>query len=350
MTANTKRVFYVNHLSAPVFAEILGRRPDIQLDQLFNDCPAAVAEPVLSQAHAYQIGATRDELAPQFQGTAELLARAPHLLAISSNGSGCDTVDVAACTAAGVAVVNQAGGNREGVAEHVLAMMLTLSKRVVEADRAMRRQANIRRVDYKGHDLLGRTIGIIGIGNVGSRVAELCSGLFHMRVLACDPYLSAEDIAARGAEKVTLEALLREADFVSVNCPRTAETRGMIGACEYALMKPGAYFITTARGGIHDETALAAALAAGRIAGAGLDVWETEPPDPAHPLLQFDTVVASPHTAGVTHESRHNIARIAAEQMVDILDGERPPRLVNPDVWPLYRRRFAGILGIWPPE
>jgi D-3-phosphoglycerate dehydrogenase len=122
----------------------------------------------------------------------------------------------------------------------------------------------------------------------------------------------------------------------------------MIGAREYALMGPGAYFITTARGGIHDETALADALANGQVAGAGLDVWAKEPPDPEHPLLRFDNVLASPHTAGVTHESRHNMGRFAAEQMLDILDGKRPPRLVNPEVWPLYRQRFGRILGFMP--
>jgi D-3-phosphoglycerate dehydrogenase / 2-oxoglutarate reductase len=348
MAPNTKRVFHVNDLPAPVFAEIIGRRPDVQLDRLFNDSPDEAAEPILAQAHAYQIGATRDELEAKYHGTVALLARAPNLLAISSNGAGYDTVDVPACTAAGVAVVNQTGGNKEGVAEHVLAMLLALSKRIGEGDRAMRREKGVRRIAYKGHDVAGRTIGIIGIGNIGSRVAELCRGLFRMRVLAYDPYLAAEEIAARGAEKVGLDDLLRESDYVSVNCPLTAETRGMIDAREYALMRPDAYFITTARGGIHDEAALAEALASGQIAGAGLDVWEKEPPDPDHPLLRFDNVLASPHTAGVTHESRHNMGRFAAEQMLNILDGKRPPSLVNPEVWLLYRERFGRILGFMP--
>ena len=348
MAPNTKRVFYVNNVSAPVFTEILGRRPDVQLDRLVNDSPGDVAEPVLANAHAYQIGATRDELAVKYHGTAALLARTPNLLAISSNGAGYDTVDVPACTAAGVAVVNQTGGNKEGVAEHVLAMLLTLSKRIVEADRFMRREPGIRRVAYMGHDVVGRTLGIVGIGNIGSRVAELCRGLFRMRVLAYDPYLSAGEIVARGGEKTELDQLLRDLDYVSINCPRTAETSGMIRAREFALMKPEAYFITTARGGIHDETALAQALAAGRIAGAGLDVWEKEPPDPTHALLQFDNVVVTPHIAGVTHESRHNMGRFAAEQMLDILDGKRPKRLINPDVWPVYRERFGRILGFMP--
>jgi D-3-phosphoglycerate dehydrogenase len=199
-----------------------------------------------------------------------------------------------------------------------------------------------------GHDLVGRTVGIVGIGHVGGRVAELCKGLFRMRILAADPNLSAEQIAAKGAEKVDLDTLLREADYVSINCPLIASTRSLIGAREFGLMKPTAYFITTARGFIHDETALAAALAEKRIAGAGLDVWEKEPPSHEHPLLAFDNVLVSPHTAGVTHESRANIARIAAEQMLNILDGQRPERLLNPEVWPAYVARFEKIMGFKP--
>jgi D-3-phosphoglycerate dehydrogenase len=172
--------------------------------------------------------------------------------------------------------------------------------------------------------------------------------LFNMRVLAYDPYLSAEQIKARGAEKVELDDLLRQADFVSINCPLSRESRYMIGAREFGLMRPDAYFITTARGFIHDENALAEALAAKQIAGAGLDVWEEEPPPHDHKLMAFDNVLVSPHTAGATVESRENMARIAAEQVLDILDGKRPPRLINPEVWPAYRERFAGIMGFSP--
>ena len=124
----------------------------------------------------------------------------------------------------------------------------------------------------------------------------------------------------------------------------------MMGAAQFARMQPHAYFITTARGGIHDEAALAAALTAKQIAGAGLDVWEDEPPPPDHPLLHFDNVLVSPHTAGITRQSRHNIAKIAAEQMCDILDGKRPPRLLNPEVWPAYQDRFQKILGFRPED
>jgi D-3-phosphoglycerate dehydrogenase len=349
MAPNTKRVFYVNNVAAQVYLDILAKRPDIHVDKLQNDSPDAEIEPVLSHAHAYQIGSSRQELVMKLQGYAPLLSRCPNLLVLSTNGAGFDTVSLEDATAAGVAVVNQAGGNKEGVAEHVMAMMLTLSKRIVMSDHAMRAGAAYRRQEFMGDDVQGRTIGIIGLGHVGSRVAELCRGLFRMRVIAYDPYLTAEQIAAKGAEKAaTLEAMLRQADYVSVNCPHTAETRGMMGAAQFAMMLPHSYFITTARGGIHDEAALAAALAARQIAGAGLDVWEDEPPPSEHPLLRFDNVVVSPHTAGITRQSRHNIAKIAAEQMLDILDGNKPPRLLNPEVWPLYSDRFSQILGFRP--
>ena len=349
MAPNTKRVFYVNNVAAPVYLEILAKRPDIHIDKLENETPDAQAEPILAQAHAYQIGSSRQELVMKLQGYTPLLSRCPNLLVLSTNGAGFDTVSLADATAAGVAVVNQAGGNKEGVAEHVMAMMLTLSKRIVQSDHAMRAGAAYKRIEFMGDDIQGRTIGIIGLGHVGTRVAELCKGLFQMRVIAYDPYQTAGQLAAKGAEKAaTLEEMLKVADYVSVNCPHTAETRGMMGAAQFATMQPHAYFITTARGGIHDEAELAAALTAKTIAGAGLDVWEDEPPPSDHPLLHFDNVVVSPHTAGITRQSRHNIARIAAEQMLDILDGKKPPRLLNPEVWPAYRARFASILGFQP--
>src|SRR5262249_55210104 len=152
----------------------------------------------------------------------------------------------------------------------------------------------------------------------------------------------------RHAEKASLDALLARSDFVSINCPLTAETRGMVGAAQFALMRKGAYFITTARGHIHDETALADAIARGHVAGAGLDVGATEPPSREHPLLQFDNVLVSPHTAGVTKETRYNMGKIAALQVIDAIDGKPVNRIVNPDVWPLYAERFEQLLGHTP--
>lgn len=348
MPVNTKRVFYVKYLAHQLFADMLAERPDVRLDRLENESTDETATPVLAAAHAYQIGSARDELAPKFHVTHDLLRRTPNLLLVSSNGAGYDTVDVNACTEAGVLVVNQAGGNREAVAEHALAMLLCLSKRIVEVDRALRRESGLDRNAFMGRDAFGKTIGIVGIGHVGRRLAELCRGLLQMQVLACDPYVSAEEVAQRGAVKVELDELLRRSDYVSINCPLTDETRRMIGTRQFELMQPHAYFITTARGFIHDETALLEALRSNRIAGAGLDVWEKEPPPAEHPLLALDNVVVSPHTAGVTREARMNIGRIGAEQMLGALDGQRPPRIVNPEVWPRYVERFERILGFRP--
>ncbi len=334
MSVNNKRVFYVKYLSHEIYADILRARPDVRLDRLENESSEAVAAPILAAAHAYQVGAARDELARHFHVDADLLRRAPNLLIVSSNGAGYDPVDVEACTAAGVLVVNQSGGNAHSVAEHALAMLLTLSKRIIEGDRALRRDSNVNRNALIGTEAQGKTIGIVGLGHVGGRIAALCNGLLGMKVLAYDPYLSAAEMAARG--------------YVSISCPLTKDNRGMIGARQFALMQPQAYFITTARGFIHDEAALLEALRNKQIAGAGLDVWSSEPPPADHPLLKLDNVLASPHTAGVTKEARANMARIAAEQLLDAFDGKRPPRIINPEVWPGYARRFERTFGFTP--
>src|ERR1700731_2443143 len=348
MSVNNKRVFYVKYLAHEIYADILRARPDVRLDRLENESTDEIAAPVLAAAHAYQIGAARDELAKHFHVDRDLLVRAPNLLIVSSNGAGFDPVDVEACTAAGVLVVNQSGGNANSVAEHALGMLLTLSKRILEADRALRREANVNRNALMGTEAQGKTIGIVGIGHVGRRIAALCNGLLGMTVLAYDPYLTAAEMAARGGEKGELDHLLRRSDYVSINCPLTKESRGMIGARQFSLMQPHAYFITTARGFIHDETALLEALRNKAIAGAGLDVWSKEPPPADHPLLQFDNVLASPHTAGGTREARINMGKIAAEQLLDGLDGKRPPRLINPEVWPRYVTRFERAFGFVP--
>src|SRR3954452_20555457 len=207
MTVNTKRVFYVKYLAHQIYTDILSARSDVRLDRLENDSPDEIAAPILAAAHVYQVGAARDELAGHFHVDRDLLKRAPNLLIVSSNGAGFDPVDVEACTAAGVIVVNQSGGNAQSVAEHALGMMLTLSKRIIEADRALRREPNVNRNNLVGTEVHGRTIGIVGIGHVGRRLAALCSGLLGMKVLAYDPYLTAAEIAARGAEKVELDEL-----------------------------------------------------------------------------------------------------------------------------------------------
>ena len=348
MSSAMKNIFYYHHLNHPVYLELMGRRGDVQVQKIDADTAPAKAAEVLASTHAYQIGSDRNEMPPDFQACDALFRRAPNLLMVSTHGAGYDPIDVDACTRAGILAMNQAGGNAEAVGEHLLGMMLCLSKRIIETDRFMRRQAGIKRVEFMGNDLLGKTVGIIGLGHTGGRIAELCRVAFGMRVLACDPYLSADQIAKKGAEKVELDAVFREGDYVLVCCPLSAETRGMVGAAQYDLMKPGAFFVSCARGGIHDETALAAALREKRIAGAGLDVWDPEPPLPTHPLMQFDNVLISPHTAGVTHESRIKITTIAAEQLLGAFDGKYPPRLLNPEAWPLFSKRFEKAFGRVP--
>ncbi len=345
---NSKRVFLVLPHTPVGYIDIVGRRADVTLDKLEHESPPDVATPVLAAAHAYQTSSTRDELARHYHTTSDLLNKTPNLLIVSTNGAGYDTVDVNACTERGILVVNQSGGNAEAVAEHVLGMMLCLVKRVGECDRALRAGTLATRADFMGREVFGKTIGIVGLGNVGRRIAELCGGLFRMSVLAYDPYLSAEETRRRGATQAELDELLRRADFVSINCPLTEETRGMIGAPQYALMQPHAYFITTARGFIHDEAALEAALREKKIAGAGLDVWGKEPPPADHPLMRFDNVLVTAHTAGVTREARANMGRIAAEQMLDALDGRPVSRIVNPQVWPDYAKRFEKTFGFAP--
>jgi D-3-phosphoglycerate dehydrogenase len=327
-----------------VFDQRLAREPDIELGVFATRTDADAAWEMLSAAHVYHVSAAKDELPQQWFAHGALLARCPSLLCVSSSGAGYDTVDVAACSAAGIAVVNQAGGNAPSVAEHALGLMLGISRRMLESDRRMRRDLGFRREDVMGHEIRGKTLGLVGIGHTGRRVAALAQA-FGMEVIATDPLLSAQEIRERGATPVPLQDLLQRADIVSLHCPRDASTLKMIDAAAFARMKKGAIFISTARGGIHDEAALADALRSGHLAGAGLDVWDQEPPPRDHPLLALDNVFATFHTAGVTHEARRNVAGIAAEQIVALLAGERPPRLVNPEVWPAYEQRRARILG-----
>ena len=329
----------------PAFGERLAREPDIDLTVCARNGPEDLAWAALGRAHVYQVSAAKDELPRKWFVSAELLQRCPRLLCASSSGAGYDTVDVAACTRAGVAVVNQAGGNANSVAEHTFGLMLALSRRIVECDQRLRHDQGFSREDVMGHEIGGKVLGIVGIGHVGTRVAALAHA-FGMEVLATDPYLTEEEIARRGAASVSLDELLARSDVVSLHCPRAEDTIGMLDARALRQMKTGALFITTARGGIHDEAALADALRSGHIGGTGLDVWEREPPPLDHPLLAFDNVIASYHTAGVTHEARRNMAAIAAEQIVGTLKGGRPPRLINPEVWPAYAARFEALLGI----
>ncbi len=347
MAPNRKRLVYFERWVHEAAEPILATRPDIDLVRLRYDGDRAETDAAMRGAHAYQI-APRTELHEPWFGDAALIARCPNLLAISSTGAGYDMVDVDACTAAGIIVCNQSGTNRLAVAEHALAMMLVLSRKMMLSNRRMRDGGDLDRFGFEGRDLGGKTVGLVGIGQIGTRVAELCRGLLGMTVLAYDPHLTAAEVQARGATPVGIDDLLARSDFVSVHCPRTVETFGMFGAARFRQMRRTAYFVNTARGGIHDEDALADALEQGVLAGAGLDVFLHEPVDPGHRLLAFDNVVSSPHLAGMTVEAMEAMAVGAARQWITLLDGEVPPRLVNPEAWSRYAERFGAILGFEP--
>lgn len=344
MAAAIKKVARFDLWIDPVFDQRLRDEQDISL----GVCPVRGADEkaweLLSGAHIYHVSAAKDELPRQWFVDASLLRCCANLLCVSSTGAGYDTVDVEACTRAGIAVVNQAGGNAASVAEHTLGLMLGVSRRMLECDRRMRREYGFSREDVMGHEIREKTLGLIGIGHVGTRVASLAQA-FGMKVLATDPHLSAEEIQRRGATAVSLNDLLSRSDIVSLHCPRDGSTLKMIGEQAFGRMKKGAIFVNTARGGIHDEVAMIAALQTGHLAGAGIDVWDQEPPPLDHPLLKMDNVYATFHTAGVTHEARRNIALIAAEQILQVLNGDKPPRLVNPEVWPTFVARYFALFG-----
>ena len=347
MTTNVKRIIYFHHRLDATAAALRNKRSDIDMFRRDFGGPAADNWADMNRAHGYHACARTEMREPWFPD-ARLFAKAPNLLAVCSLGAGYDVIDVDACTKAGVLVCNQSGANKEAVAEHAVGLMLAISKKIMEADRAIRKQNGIERFRYIGTELFGKTIGIIGLGNIGARVAEICKAAFRMTVLAYDPYLSMEKMAGRGAEKVELEELLQRADYLTMHCPRTQETLGMIGYEQLCLMKPTAFFINTSRGGTYRESDLARALGERKIAGAGIDVFLEEPPPTDHPLMAFDNVIVTPHNAGSTREAHENVAIYASDQWSDIFEGKVPPRLINKAAWPKYSERFQKILGFRP--
>lgn len=349
MATNIKRIIYFHYRMDPTAARIKELRPDIDMFRREMEVDIEDSWGELARTHCYHVSG-RTELREPWFADKRMFARAPNLLAVCSLGAGYDTINIADCNEAGIIVCNQSGANKEAVAEHALGLMLALSKQIAQANAAMRREKDLERFHYAGNDILGKTVGIIGLGNIGSRVAELCGGLFKMTVLAYDPFLSTEKIAAKGAIKVGLDELLERADFVTMHTPLTDLSSNLIGYDQIKRMKRSAYLINTSRGGTYNEDDLVRALKEGLIAGAGLDVFIDEPPPTDHPLMAFENVIVSPHNAGITHEALANVAIFAADQWIDILDGRVPPRLINPEAWPKYCDRFEKILGFRPPS
>ncbi|MFW8565065.1 hydroxyacid dehydrogenase [Orrella sp. 11846] len=331
MTINVARQ---NRWIDPCFDDMIRNETNLTLSILDTNLSLAEAAPLLETIDVYHLGASRSETPEQWHITEELLAKWPRLKVLSSMGAGYDILDVDACTRAGVLVVNQAGGNANSVAEHTIGMMLTLAHRISECDHVLRihdRGVALPRETLMGNEVKGKTIGLIGIGHIGTRVAQIAQAL-GMTILVSDPYVDPQEIERRGGQSVSFEELLNRSDIISVHCPRTQETVNLFDAQAFAAMKQGAIFISTARGGIHDEAALYDTLDSKHLSGAGLDVWVHEPPPLDHPLLSLPNVLSSYHTAGVTHEGRENVARIGAEQIIAICRGQTPPRAINPEV------------------
>jgi len=255
------------------------------------------------------------------QLTGEHLRRAqPRLRVVGRAGVGIDNIDVQAARQTGVIVVNAPSATTDAVAEHTLALMLALARHLPQADASLRR-GEWRKDELLGSELGGKTLGLIGLGRIGAAVARR-AGALGMAVVAHDPWVPELEIAERGARPLGLEALLAEADYVSLHLPLTPETRGLIDARVLAALRPGARLVCTARGGLIDETALLAALDSGRLAGAALDVFAEEPPRPG-PLLEHPAVIVTPHIAAQTVEAQTRAALDIAAEVLAALRGER---------------------------
>ncbi|MEJ8856003.1 NAD(P)-dependent oxidoreductase [Variovorax robiniae] len=248
---------------------------------------------------------------------------------IARFGVGYDTIDVPACTAAGVLLTIAPDGVRRPVATSALTFVLMLAQKVLIKDRLTRTGRWSEKLDHIGTGLTGRTLGSIGLGNIGAELFRLARPL-EMNGIAHDPFADPALAASLGVRLVDMETLFRESDFLAVNCPLSDATRGLVSARLLGLMKPTAFLINTARGPIVDERALHDALANGRLAGAGLDVFEEEPTPVSNPLLQFDNVIATPHGICFTDECMRRLAESAFRAVLDVAGGRTPPYVVNP--------------------
>jgi D-3-phosphoglycerate dehydrogenase / 2-oxoglutarate reductase len=261
-----------------------------------------------------------------------LIARMPRLKAIVKHGAGVDNIPIPFATSRGVLVCNTPGGNNStAVAEGAVTLMLAVLRRVREMDAVVRENRWDERWKVRLGDLTEARVGLIGFGRIARFTARICGQGFGAELGVYDPMLPAEDITAAGATPMELAELLGWADVISIHVPLTEGTRGLIGAKELGLMRAHAVIVNTSRGGIIDEAALAGALQAGRIGGAGIDVFEAEPPPADHPLFALGNVVLAPHVAGVTEASMKHMALHCAAVVETILTGERPATLLNPE-------------------
>lgn len=280
----------------------------------------------------------REELIPALKGVyahvasgefidEDVLSHADSLKIVSRMGVGYDRVDVEALSRRGIALTITPGANADAVAEYAVAMMMTLTRKVAYIDQMTRKG---KWNTYFGSSIIGKTLGIIGLGNIGKRVAKYLSG-FDMRVFAFDPYLDEAYAAQNNITKADLDQVLEESDYLFLHAPYTQSNRHLLSFDQFAKMKPTAFFINCARGELVDEQALYAALKNKQLAGAALDVFEVEPLPKDSPLWGLDNVILSSHTAGMTFEGRKNVIDMAFQNIVDIANGVRPKGLVNPE-------------------
>jgi D-3-phosphoglycerate dehydrogenase len=327
-TATNKKKLLLTESFSPKGVALLAERDDIEMVRFPNMISAADFAALLktqAPVHGVALGATRFG-APELEasGGIEVVTRI---------GVGYDAVDVPALSRHKVPLMVAGTANSPSVAEQALFMMLWLAKRGAEMHTVITEGTWGSRLGVLPFDLYGKTVLIVGFGRIGSRTAKRCLAM-EMQVLVYDPYKPAAEIAAAGCEPVAdLDAALPRADFVTIHCPKTPETLGLFNAARLKLMKPTAYLINTARGGLVDEAALFDALASGRIAGAGLDVFEQEPPPVGHALHALPNVIMAPHVAGVTREAVDRMSEQTARNILSVLDGE-PIRqnVINPDV------------------
>ena len=327
MATNKKKIFITESMSQQGRA-LLRERDDIEIVEFPNMISAGDFQVMLKEqapVHGVALGATRF-------GEAELEA-SRDMKVVTRIGVGYDAVDIPALSRRKIPLMVAGTANSPSVAEQAMFMMLTLAKRAVEMHSIVKDGNWGYRLGKLPYDLFGKTVLIVGFGRIGTRTAKRCIAM-EMNVLIYDPYKSASEIKAAGCEPVAdLDAALPRADFVSIHCPKTSETVGMFNAARLKRMKPTAYLINTARGGIIDEPALHAALVSGKLAGAGLDVFEQEPPPAGHSLFELPNVIMAPHVAGVTREAVDRMSEQTARNILSALDGE-PIRqnVINQDV------------------
>jgi D-3-phosphoglycerate dehydrogenase len=276
--------------------------------------------------------------------TAEVIEAAPALEVVGRAGVGLDNVDVEAATRRGVVCMNTPGGNTIAAAEHTMALLLAMARKLPQAH-AHLKGGKWERERFLGTEVYGKTLGVVGLGRIGAEVARRAQG-FAMTVIAYDPYLGEEVARRLGVELVDLDTLYRRADFITVHVPLTRDTRALIGAAELAKMKDGVRLVNCARGGIVDEAALAAAVQSGKVAGAALDVFEREPPW-GSPVLDLDPVVTTPHLGASTEEAQTSVAVAIAQQVADLLVRGVVRNAVNaPSVDPELLKELAPYLGL----